>query len=185
MFRSKHLRKILINLTISLSNRFSTNALTEIARKLAACSRRRFCSGRLLRTILSILFRAFGIKDSFRQSRTSRENSLHFETTSVCLKRHTFAERHMCAEKGTHSSHHQTRRFSIFLGADLGSLTFEQLSGDDHALNFAGAFADGAKFHVAVKLFRRIIFDEAVAAVNLDALVRAAHGDFAGVKFRH
>src|SRR5258707_11411932 len=42
-----------------------------------------------------------------------------------------------------------------------------------------------SKLHVAIKLFRRIVLDEAVAAVDLHALVGAAHRHLTGVEFRH
>src|ERR1700735_5466061 len=61
----------------------------------------------------------------------------------------------------------------------------QKLASDHQALNFAGAFADGAELDVAIKLLGRIIFDEAVAAVNLHAFVGHADGDFAGIKFCH
>src|SRR5580698_1453823 len=61
----------------------------------------------------------------------------------------------------------------------------ENLAGDDHALDLAGAFADGAELHVAIKLFGRIVFDEAVAAVDLHRLVGHANSNFAGVEFGH
>ena len=64
-------------------------------------------------------------------------------------------------------------------------ISSQNLARDYQALNFAGAFADGAEFHVAIKFFRRIILDEAVAAVNLHGFIRDAHGDFARVKLRH
>ena len=51
------------------------------------------------------------------------------------------------------------------------TVTFQQLARDDQALNFAGAFADGAELDVAIELLDRIIFDEAVAAVDLDGFV--------------
>jgi hypothetical protein len=54
----------------------------------------------------------------------------------------------------------------------------QNLARDHQALDFAGALANRAQFHVAIKLFRRIIFDEAVAAVNLHGFVRDAHGHF-------
>src|SRR5262249_25434405 len=74
-----------------------------------------------------------------------------------------------------------------WLGQDLGWLKTcpvfiavllfsEKLAGVDELLDFAGAFADGAELHVTVKLLRGIVLDEAVAAVNLHALV----GDFNG-----
>ncbi len=61
----------------------------------------------------------------------------------------------------------------------------EELARNDQALNFAGALADGAELHVAVKLFGGIVLDEAVAAVDLYALVGDADGDFAGEELGH
>src|SRR5882757_3512073 len=57
--------------------------------------------------------------------------------------------------------------------ADISLLQY--LSRDHHALNFAGAFSYGAQLYIAVELFRRIVLDEAVAAVNLDALIADPH----------
>src|ERR1700747_3122337 len=61
----------------------------------------------------------------------------------------------------------------------------QELPRNNQLLDFASAFADGAELYVAIKLFRGIILDEAVAAVNLYALVGDADGDFAGKKFGH
>src|ERR1700674_3960938 len=61
----------------------------------------------------------------------------------------------------------------------------EDLARNDHALNFAGAFAYGAQLYVAVKLLRRIVLDESVPAEHLHRLVGHAHRDFAGVKLGH
>src|SRR6185312_16714142 len=47
------------------------------------------------------------------------------------------------------------------------------------------AFADGAELHIAVELLRWVVFDEAVAAVELHGLVADAHGYFAGVELGH
>ena len=70
--------------------------------------------------------------------------------------------------------------------AVTNNLPFSQNLPRDHkSLNFAGAFADGAQFHVAVKLLGRIILDEAIAAVNLYRFIRYADGHFSRIKFRH
>src|ERR1700740_3457725 len=61
----------------------------------------------------------------------------------------------------------------------------EQLPRNDQLLDFAGTFADGAELYITIKLFRGIVLDETVAAVNLHALVGDADGDFAGKKFGH
>src|SRR5207247_10807960 len=61
----------------------------------------------------------------------------------------------------------------------------QELAGNDEFLDFAGAFADGAEFHIAVILLHRVVLDKTVAAVNLHGFVRDADGDFAGEEFRH
>ena len=74
----------------------------------------------------------------------------------------------------------------VQLGVAIIALLFsEELARDHQPLNFAGAFADGAELDVAIIFFRRIIFDEAIAAENLHGFVRDAHSDFAGEEFRH
>src|SRR5258707_4239154 len=67
----------------------------------------------------------------------------------------------------------------------LGSILVEDLPGNHHALNFAGAFADGAEFRVTVKFLDGIILDETVASEDLPRFVRDTYSDFAGVKFGH
>ena len=62
---------------------------------------------------------------------------------------------------------------------------FEQLPRDHQPLDLAGAFADGAELDVAVELLHRIVLDEAVAAVNLDGLVRDAHGGLGREQLGH
>src|ERR1019366_8451227 len=59
--------------------------------------------------------------------------------------------------------------------------TLQDLARDDQALNFAGAFADGAELDVAVKLLGRIVLDKSVAAMNLHPFVGAPHCDLAGI----
>jgi len=58
------------------------------------------------------------------------------------------------------------------------------LAGYDQALDFAGAFADGAEFYVAIELFGRVVFGKAVAAVDLDALAGDADGNFIALDAR-
>src|SRR5271167_85373 len=65
------------------------------------------------------------------------------------------------------------------------SLVLQDLPRDDQPLDLTGAFANGAQLHIAIELFDGIVFDETVAAVNLDALVGAADSDFAGVELCH
>src|ERR1041385_5900564 len=64
-------------------------------------------------------------------------------------------------------------------------LVLQQFPGNHNPLDFAGAFADGAELHVAIKLFRRIILDEAVAAVDLHAFICALHSHFTGIELGH
>src|SRR5689334_13001890 len=61
----------------------------------------------------------------------------------------------------------------------------EQLARNDEFLNFAGAFADGTELDVAIELFRGIVLDEAVATVDLHALIGHADGNFTGEKLCH
>src|SRR5262245_39852631 len=66
-------------------------------------------------------------------------------------------------------------------GGVTGSRAREQLTGDHEPLDFARALADGEQLHVPEVLFGWIVFDEAVAAVNLHAVVGHLHRDFARV----
>src|ERR1700690_1784825 len=54
-------------------------------------------------------------------------------------------------------------------------LGIEDLARDHKPLNFAGAFADGARLDVAVEFFHRIVLEEPVAAVNLHRLIGHAN----------
>src|SRR5712691_3458356 len=69
--------------------------------------------------------------------------------------------------------------------SSMGMLALEQLARDHHALDLAGAFADGAQLHVPVELFDRIILDEPVAAVNLHGLIGGTHRGLRGVQLGH
>src|SRR4051812_48690234 len=64
-------------------------------------------------------------------------------------------------------------------------LLFQQVPRDHQPLDLARTLTDGAQLHVAIKLLRRIIFDEPIAAMDLHALIGATHGDLAGIKLRH
>src|SRR5215510_1045975 len=56
--------------------------------------------------------------------------------------------------------------------ADMdGSLSLQQLSGDDEPLNLACALTNRGQLHVAKVLLGRIAFPPPVAAVNLDAVI--------------
>ena len=61
-----------------------------------------------------------------------------------------------------------------------GGVDLENFAGDDHALNLAGAFADGAELDVPVELLHRVVLDEAIAAVDLHRLVRHPAGRLFG-----
>src|SRR5687768_10129571 len=65
------------------------------------------------------------------------------------------------------------------------SLGGKQLPRDDEPLNLARSLADGRELHVAEIFLRRIVLDEAVAAMNLDAVLSGAHRDFARIQLRH
>src|SRR5262249_55577702 len=65
------------------------------------------------------------------------------------------------------------------------TLAGKELARDDKALNLAGPLADGGELDVAEELLGRIVFDEAVAAVDLDAVLGRTHGDLARVQLGH
>jgi len=97
----------------------------------------------------------FDRRDRARNARTSpaRTLSAHFSTGRVILS---------CGAFWSGQSH-----LLLFLA--------EELPGNHQLLNFAGALADSAELHVAIILLRGIILDEAVAAMNLHALVGHLH----------
>src|SRR5262249_45615762 len=66
-----------------------------------------------------------------------------------------------------------------------GESILQQLPRDHQALDLAGALADGAELHIAIKLFRRVVLDKAVAAVDLYAFVGRLHRHLAGIKLGH
>ena len=61
----------------------------------------------------------------------------------------------------------------------------EQLPRDDQPLDLARAFADRGQLDVAEVLLGRIVLHEAVAAVDLHAVVGDLHGDLARIQLRH
>src|SRR5581483_2722719 len=79
----------------------------------------------------------------------------------------------------------RTSPATIFSAALVIDSALQQLPRDHQALDLAGAFADGAQLGVAIKLFDRIILDEAVSAVNLDSFIRHPHGDFGSIQLGH
>ncbi len=52
-------------------------------------------------------------------------------------------------------------------------------------MDFACALADGAKLYVAVELFNRVIFDEAITAVDLKRLIGSFDRHFGSEKLGH
>src|SRR3954465_14604499 len=79
----------------------------------------------------------------------------------------------------------RTRSTHCSIAAVTGTSVLQELPRDDQSLDLARAFADRAQLHVPVVLLRRIILDEAIAAVDLHRLVGAAHRHFAGIKLGH
>src|ERR1700675_3373941 len=69
--------------------------------------------------------------------------------------------------------------------AKISGLVFQQLPRNHQPLDLARPLADGAQLHVAIKLFRRIVFDKTVSAMNLHAFVGAPDGYFAGIQLGH
>src|SRR5688572_10223906 len=61
----------------------------------------------------------------------------------------------------------------------------KQLPGDDEPLNLARAFADRREFHVTEVFLGRVVLDEAVAAMNLHAVLGGADRDLAGIELGH
>src|SRR5882672_3219443 len=66
----------------------------------------------------------------------------------------------------------------------LGS-SRQELARNDQPLDLARPFADGRQLHVAEVFLGRIVLHEAVAAVDLDAVVGHLDRDFARVQLRH
>src|ERR1700722_8472889 len=64
-------------------------------------------------------------------------------------------------------------------------LLIQNLAGNDEPLDFARAFADGAKFYIAVELLHWIVLDEAVATVQLHCFIANLHCCFAGHQLGH
>src|ERR1700733_10341911 len=82
---------------------------------------------------------------------------------------------------------------SVFISSSFVSPTgnrhasnaLQQLARDHQPLDFAGAFADGAELGVAKKFLHRIVFDEAVAAMDLHGFIADAHGGLGGEQLGH
>src|SRR5271167_1643742 len=62
---------------------------------------------------------------------------------------------------------------------------FQQLPSNYQTLYLAGPFANSTQLHITVKLFRRIILDKSIPAVDLHPFVGAPDRHFAGIQFRH
>src|SRR3712207_8549040 len=52
-------------------------------------------------------------------------------------------------------------------------------------LPYTTLFRSGRELHIAKELLGRVVLHEAVAAVNLDAILRRAHRNLARVQLRH
>ncbi len=58
-------------------------------------------------------------------------------------------------------------------------INLENLPRDHHALNLAGAFANGTQLHVSIILLGGIILDESIAAKQLHGIIADAHRNLA------
>src|SRR3954467_2741469 len=63
-------------------------------------------------------------------------------------------------------------RFIGYLLRAHSASVLQQLPCNHQPLYLTRAFANGAQLHITIKLFRRIVFDEAIATVDLHAFVR-------------
>src|SRR5437016_4896154 len=61
------------------------------------------------------------------------------------------------------------------IGWRLDPYLLRSRAGADHLLDLVGALADREDLRVAVEAAHRVLLDEAVAAVDLHGLLRAAH----------
>ena len=69
-------------------------------------------------------------------------------------------------------------------GRPQHALSAAQRPRDHHLLDLVGALADGEDLRVAVHAAHRVLLDVAVAAVDLDRLLGAAHREPAGLELR-
>src|SRR5712671_2590829 len=67
----------------------------------------------------------------------------------------------------------------------LRSILVQDLAGNDHSLNFTGAFADGAELRVTVKFLDGVILNETVTSEDLHCFIRDSDADLAGVELGH
>src|SRR5687767_1785472 len=79
-----------------------------------------------------------------------------------------------------------TRSASASGGAATGvAVARHEMAGNDQALNLARPLANRRELHVAEELLGRVVLHEAVAAVNLHAVLGRAHGDLARIELGH
>src|SRR5215813_8882458 len=104
----------------------------------------------------------------------SQDAAIKFETSREILRPKEGLR--MTALEGRSRVSSGLRRFSIAL---------QQLPRNNHALDLARPLADCAKLYIAVVLLRGIVLDEPIAAMNLNAFIRAAHRNLTRVEFGH
>src|SRR5579862_6535706 len=85
--------------------------------------------------------------------------------------------------RGSRASRRSEREDSLMPSKTAASSP-EHLPRDDETLNLARALADGAQLDVSKIFLGRIVFDEAVPAVDLDALFGGTDSDFTRVELR-
>src|ERR1041385_5836234 len=73
----------------------------------------------------------------------------------------------------------------LFFSARCGESIFKQLPRNHQPLDFAGAFPNRAQLHVAIELFRGIVFDETITPMNLYRFIRTLHCYLTGIQFGH
>src|SRR2546422_11047463 len=86
---------------------------------------------------------------------------------------------------GTGARSRTSRLLRHLHGSLVPLFPFQKGFGDDDSLNLRGSLADLGELDVAVIAFDRIVFDEAVAAVDLDRLAGHAGRSFGRVQLRH
>src|SRR5690348_10116697 len=87
-----------------------------------------------------------------------------------------------CRQESRFHILHPERRTLLLLSRQ--STILQQPTRDNHPLNFARAFVNFRNSRITIRALNRIFPAVAVAAMNLDSLVRHASSHFAGKKFR-
>jgi hypothetical protein len=99
----------------------------------------------------------------------------------VVAKRNSFRPEMVGAVNDEHASRLKSARNKGTVAASSNPiLVLQQLPRNHQSLDFARALANRAQFHIAIKFFRRIVFDKSIATVDLHAFIRALDGHFAG-----